>query len=189
MTDEQTPQPARKNRPTPSRKEAEAARREERRPALTRKQRAEQDRRRRQELRTKQREALNSGRGDYLPARDQGPVKAYVRDHVDRRHNIAEFLLPILVFMLLLTTVGGQFLNPAAVTSTVSALWAFTIVGTLFDEILLVRSLKKGLRERFPDVTSFKGTTSYAVLRSSQVRRLRLPKPAIKRGEDFKSRY
>lgn len=189
MTDEQTPPPERKNRPTPSRKEAEAARRQERRPALTRKQRAEQDRRRRQEIRAKQREALNSGRGEYLPPRDQGPVKAYVRDHVDRRHNIAEFLLPILVFMLLFNIFGPQFLNAAATASVVTALWSFTIVATLFDEILLVRSLKKGLRERFSDAAPFKGTTSYAVLRSSQIRRLRLPKPAIKRGEDFKSRY
>ncbi len=189
MTDEQTPPPERKNRPTPSRKEAEAARRQERRPALTRKQRAEQDRRRRQEIRAKQREALSSGRGEYLPPRDQGPVKAYVRDHVDRRHNIAEFLLPILVFMLLFNIFAPQYLDARATATTVSLLWSFTIVATVLDEVVIVRSLKKGLRERFPEAAPFKGTTSYAVLRSSQIRRLRLPKPAIKRGEPFKSRY
>lgn len=112
-----------------------------------------------------------------------------MRDHVDRRHNIAEFLLPTLVFMLLFNIFGPQFLNARATATIVSLLWSFTIVATLFDEVLLVRSLKKGMREQFPDVASFKGTTSYAVLRSSQIRRLRLPKPAIKRGEPFKSRY
>lgn len=189
MTDhEQTPEAGGKGRPTPSRKDAEIARRQERKPAMTRKQRAEQDRKRRQEIRTKQREALNTGRGEYLPPRDQGPMKALVRDHVDRRLNVAEFLLPILVFMLLFNIVGPNFLNAAGVATVVSGLWAFTIIGTVLDEVMLVRSLKKELRSRFPDA-SHKGTTSYAVLRSSQIRRLRLPKPVVKRGEELKARY
>ncbi len=189
MTDhDETPELGGKGRPTPSRKDAEAARRQERKPAMTRKQRMERDRKARQEIRTKQREALNAGQGAFLPARDAGPVKAFVRDYVDRRHNIAEFLLPILVFMLLFNIFGPQFLNSSAVATVVSLLWSFTIVGTVLDEVILVRGLKKGLRARFPDV-SHKGTTSYAVLRSSQIRRLRLPKVAIARGGDFRSRY
>ncbi|MFT4298798.1 MAG: DUF3043 domain-containing protein [Aeromicrobium sp.] len=179
---------AKKGRPTPSRKEAEAARREQRKPAMTRKERLERERKQRQEIRSKQREALNSGTGDYLPPRDQGPVKAFVRDYVDRRYTVAEFLLPILILMLIANLVGQSLLSAAALANSMSLVWSAMILGTLADEILLVRRLKKHLKERFPD-TSHKGTTSYAVLRSSQIRRFRLPKPTIDRGGEFKNHY
>jgi len=186
---DETPELGGKGRPTPSRKDAEAARRQERKPAMTRKQRMERERKARQEIRTKQREALNTGQGAYLPARDAGPVRAYVRDYVDRRRNFAEYLLPILIFMLLFNVVVGSTADNASLAGTVVAgLWMFTIIGTVLDEVTMVRGLKKGLRARFPDV-SHKGTTSYAVLRSSQIRRLRLPKVAIERGGEFRSRY
>lgn len=177
-----------KGRPTPSRKEAELARRQERKPNRTRREQMEADRRRRREIRAQQREALNTGKGDLLPPRDRGPVKAFVRDYVDRRRNVAEYLLVLLVFMLLFNIFGPQVMSAIQVASVVSLLWMATILGTVLDEIVLVRGLKKQLRERFPDA-SHKGTTSYAVLRSSQVRRFRLPKPVIERGGDLKNRY
>ncbi len=51
---------------------------------------------------------------------------------------------------------------------------------------MLSRSLRKELKARFePDET--KGTVAYAILRSMQLRRMRLPKPQLKHGDPMKA--
>ena len=45
---------------------------------------------------------MKSGDERYLPERDQGPVKRFVRDYVDARLSIAEFLLPLLVVIMVM---------------------------------------------------------------------------------------
>ena len=59
---------------------------------------------------------------------------------------------------------------------------------TIIDEIFLVRRLKKEVARRFPD-ESAKGLTLYTLLRSTQLRRWRLPKPQIDRGAPLPERY
>lgn len=186
MTDDaQSPEPSRKGRPTPSRKEAEAERRRQMKRALTRREQMQRERQARAEIRAKQQESLRTGQGAHLPPRDRGPVKAFVRDFVDRRRNVAEYLLPILVAILLISVFTQ---NTPAGGFIVSAIWATVVLATVLDEIVMVRGLKRALRDRFPD-EKHKGTTSYAVLRSSQLRRFRLPKANIQRGGDLKPRY
>jgi hypothetical protein len=55
------------------------------------------------------------------------------------------------------------------------------VVGT--DSFLLSRVLKRSLRARFGDDVVLRGLVSYGVLRSFQIRRLRLPKPVVQRGQ------
>ena len=50
---------------------------------------------------------MRSGDERYLPARDQGPVKRFVRDCVDARLSIAEFLLPLLLGIIILQYSGN----------------------------------------------------------------------------------
>ena len=50
------------------------------------------------------------------------------------------------------------------------------------DSIRVVRGLKAKIRERFGDDKT-KGIAMYAVMRSWQMRRLRLPKPKVKAGD------
>ena len=61
-------------------------------------------------------------------------------------------------------------------------LWLFVIVLIVVDSISLGFRLKKQLNERFPDANK-KGAVAYALMRTLQMRRLRLPKPQVKRGE------
>ena len=74
-----------KGRPTPTRKEAEAAARARAKAALdpkaTRRQQRDQRAARSQEVRA----GLKSGDERYLPARDKGPVRRFIRDFVDSR--------------------------------------------------------------------------------------------------------
>lgn len=176
--------PTSKGRATPSRREAELARRKQMKTALTRKELAKRDRKARGELRSKQQQAMRTGDEKFLPARERGPVRRFLRDYVDRRWNIAEFLLPILVLILLLSLLGQTW----AVTA-VSTLWAFTIVAVVIDTLLLLRGVKKQLAARGFDPADARGARFYALLRSTQLRRFRLPKPQVARGEALSDTY
>lgn len=176
--------PASKGRATPSRREAEQARKRQMKTPMTRKEQTKRDRKARNDLRSKQQQAMRTGDEKFLPARERGPVRRFLRDYVDRRWNIAEFLLPILVLILLLSLVGQTW----AVTA-VSSLWAFTIVAVVLDTLLLLRGVKKQLAERGFDAADARGARFYALLRSTQLRRFRLPKPQVARGEVLSGTY
>lgn len=175
--------PGRKGRATPSRKEAEAARKKAMKTPLTRKEQMRRERSARSTLRQKQQEALRSGSGPHLPPRDQGPVRAYARDVVDRRRNVAEYLLPILILAFV-----ASFVPVAAAQLFAVYAWTLMLVGVIVDEVAMTRQLKRGLRDRFGG-ESHKGVTGYAVLRSTQLRRFRLPPVAIERGAPLRTHY
>ncbi|WP_207392636.1 DUF3043 domain-containing protein [Aeromicrobium sp. IC_218] len=181
---EHNDQPGGKGRPTPSRREAEAARKAQMKKANTRKDQMKAQRAMRDSAREKQRRALaGEGSAADLPSRDRGPVKAFVRDYVDRRFSVAEFLLPLLVLMLVLSTVGGEWGSVVVVY-----LWMATILLVGLDSVRLVVGVRRQIRTRF-GAEHVRGTTSYALLRSTQLRRFRLPKAMVPRGAPLKERY
>ena len=68
--------------------------------------RAELRRREREDnakLRIRQNEALRGGDQRFLPLVDQGPQRRYIRDYVDARRNLGDFMLIVLLVLL----VGG----------------------------------------------------------------------------------
>ena len=166
-----------KGRPTPSRKEAEAARKQSLKlpkdPKAAKKAARERDR----EARAQQRAALAAGDERALPARDQGPVKRYVRDFVASRFTIAEYF----IFVALAVLVLGFIPNPV-VQLAVSISWMALIALVAFDEIFLLVRLTSALRKRFPNKAERKGALFYAALRTLQLRRFRLPPPRVRRG-------
>lgn len=166
-----------KGRPTPKRSEAEALRRAVVKPPTNRKEAAKRAREQRRTAMNKQREALLSGDERHLPARDRGPVRRFVRDFVDAKWHVAEYFLPIAVLILVLS-----MLPSLAARNIALLLWLAVIVMIVFDSVLLSRRLKKQLRDRFPG-ENLRGTTAYALMRTMQMRRMRLPRPQIKRGE------
>ena len=168
-----------KGRPTPTRKEAEAAARERAKVGRDKKAAAKMLRERRSQQNAKMREGMRSGDERYLPARDQGRVKRFVRDFVDSRLCMAEFLLPLLVVIMVSQSFNPQLAN---------GLWSATILVVLLDTTLMVFRVRREVRRRFPD-DSHKGVTSYALLRSLQMRWLRLPKRQVKLGERLPERY
>ncbi len=173
-----------KGRPTPKRKEAQAARKQRMTPPRDRKEAARAQRERARRERGKTRAAL-SGRGDtrYLPPRDRGPVRAFCRDFIDARRSVAEFLLPALLVIVVL----GMVPNPTA-RNLVGILWMLTIVLTVADTLFLVWRVGRELKVRFPDENT-RGAKFYAVMRSSQMRFLRLPKPQVKPGQKLPDHY
>jgi len=130
-------------------------------------------------------QALRTGDERHLPARDRGPVRRFCRDFVDARWNVAEWLLPLLLIILLLSFLGAG--SPFAAWLQVTV-WSATIIGTVFDTLLLIWRARRELCRRFPD-ENLRGAVAYTVLRSSQLRRLRLPKPQVSRGATLPERY
>lgn len=164
-----------KGRPTPKRKVAEAA---NKRPLVPNDRRAaaKAARDKQREMRDRQYQAMQTGDERYLPARDKGPVKRYVRDHVDARWNLGEFFLPVaLVFIVLSLFTAG---NTDLAFVTVMALYGIVLL-TVIDAFVMWRGLRKRIRAKFGEVP--RGTVMYAVMRAFQLRRARLPKPAHKK--------
>ncbi|MFS4097266.1 DUF3043 domain-containing protein [Streptomyces sp. AF1A] len=166
-----------KGRPTPKRSEAQAQRRSVAHTPTNRKDAARRQREERRQAMERQRQALAGGDERYLPARDKGPVRKFARDWVDSRFNVAEFFLPLAVVILVLSVV-----RVPSIQSIALLLWLVVIVLIVVDAAVSGLRLKKRLKERFADQNT-RGAVAYALMRSLQMRRLRLPKPQVKRGE------
>ncbi|MFJ6013344.1 DUF3043 domain-containing protein [Streptomyces sp. NPDC092952] len=167
-----------KGRPTPKRSDAQSQRRRASSGApLDRKEAMRRQRSARRADLARQREALSNGDERYLPARDKGPVRRFVRNYVDSRFCVAEFFLPLAVMILILSVIQVQNIQTISLL-----LWLVVIVLIVLDSIRLSFQLRKQLRERFPD-TPKRGAVAYGLMRTLQMRRLRLPKPQVNRGE------
>lgn len=131
-----------------------------------------------QEQRLKMRQAMDTGDEKFLPFRDKGPQKRFARDYVDARFSLGEFLMfGALVFVIV------SLLVPASSELMVYVLGGFWLMflAVFVDAFILFRKLKKRVTEKFGDVE--RGTVWYGTMRALQFRRLRLPKPQVKRGE------
>jgi hypothetical protein len=166
-----------KGRPTPKRKESESARKlgisVPKDPKAARRAASARDR----EARAKSRAGLMAGDPAYFPRRDAGPVKAQVRDYVDRRRTVGEFFVPFAFVVLLL----GLINNPT-VQTTVVYVWTSVLLLVVLDTILVGILLGRSLRKDFPQKSDRKGAVSYGVLRALQLRRFRIPPPRLKAG-------
>ncbi|MGV8968916.1 MAG: DUF3043 domain-containing protein [Microbacteriaceae bacterium] len=165
-----------KGRPTPTRKEKEEARK---RPLVSN-DRAEARRNARSAMaleREKQRIGLANGVERYMPLRDRGPQKRYIRDYVDARTSIGEFLIPLMFFVIVLSLFPQIEIQFA---STILILVFF--IGAILDGVALGLIVRKKLRERFGAEKVEVGVRWYAAMRAFQLRVLRMPKPQVKRG-------
>lgn len=165
-----------KGRPTPTRKEREAARK---RPLVPddRKQARKEHREKMNASREKARLGMAAGEEKYLPQRDKGPQKKWVRDYVDARISIGEFLIPVMFFVIILTFIPSV----EAQTISILGLWAFFLVAVL-DSVILGFIVRRKLTQKF-GADKVEKVRWYAAMRSLQLRVLRLPKPQVKRGQ------
>ncbi len=172
-----------KGRPTPSRKEAEAAARARAKVPRTRREQMAAQRAARGETSQKMRQAMKTGEERYLPARDRGPVRRFVRDFVDSRFSFTELMVPLLVVSMILGYSGVPSLLQLGNTVLFT-----TIVVIIVDIVMLRFRLRREMKRRFPDEPT-KGITLYAALRSLQMKFLRLPKAQVKIGDKLPETY
>jgi len=172
-----------KGRPTPSRKEAEAASKARAKVPRSRKEASAAQRAARTESSQKMRTAMKTGDERFLPARDKGPVRRFVRDFVDSRFSFVELMIPLLI----VTMVLGYSGNPRLANIGNSVLFG-TLLLIVVDILVMRFRLRRQLAQRF-GAESSKGTTYYAVMRSLQMKFMRLPKSQVKIGQQLPEHY
>jgi len=172
----------RKGHATPKRKEAQQARQ---RPLVVadRKAAKKAERAKRDELYAKQNEAMTTGDPrleKYLPQRDRGPVRRFARDYVDARWCLGELFLPLAFVILILMMFSSSY--------PVVAFWATVgmyavVFGGLIDSTVMVYFLRRRLKESFTADQIPGWTGMYAFQRSFMLRRFRMPRPRVERGQ------
>jgi len=172
-----------KGRATPSRKQVEQARvrplvgASSKTSNLTKEQRREASRL----ARERYNEGMRTGDERYLPARDKGPIKRFVRDWVDAGRSISEYFLWV-ALGLLLTMAVLQQAYPGLALIIMLAIYVM-VFATIGDLYFRSRKLRKALAAKFGEGSIPKGTVRYGVMRSMQFRRGRMPKPQVPRGQ------
>lgn len=164
-----------KGRATPTRAEQEAKRI---RPLVATTKEAKKAAR--SEMRERQERArvgMANGEERFLSPRDKGPQRRFARDWTDAGWHLAEFLMPMMVIVLLLSILPAASMQFWAFIG----LWAY-IVFAIVDMYFLSRRVKKMAAEKWGDRRE-KGLGWYAAMRSIQMRFMRMPKPQAKRGE------
>ncbi|MDO5741075.1 MAG: DUF3043 domain-containing protein [Ornithinimicrobium sp.] len=167
--------PLGKGRPTPKRRDAEAA---NRRPLVGAAQnKTPEAKAKARSARSEIREAMLRGEERYLPERDKGPERRFLRDTVDSRRNVGEILLPAMLIVLALSVIQQDWAKMASFVGAYSL-----ILFAIIDNWLLWRRAKANFLEAFGHLPG-KGSASYTVLRAFQMRGSRIPRPALKRGD------
>lgn len=172
-----------KGRPTPSRKAAEAAAKARAKTPRTRKEQAAAQRAARSDSSQKMRAAMKTGDERYLPTRDKGPERRFIRDYIDARFSLVELMIPMMIVTLVLGYSGSAYL-----ASVGNIVLLGTLVLVVIDVIFLRVRLRRELGHRFPEAP-LKGTTYYAVMRALQMKFMRLPRAQVKIGQELPEHY
>ena len=178
LSEDPSSTPAGKGRPTPKRKDAEAA---NKRPLVNtdRKSARKADSSKARTQRDLELKAMQTGDEKNMPARDRGPQRRFMRDAVDARWNLGEFMIPVAIVLFI---VQLMFAKTIIGEMAINLLFLFIVAFSL-DCFLLWLSVKKRLRAKFGADVQLKGAAFYTVSRSLQIRRSRLPKPQVKHGQ------
>lgn len=177
---------AKKGKPTPKRKDA-ATRKQSLAPIVSREEK-KRSRLENKKLRAASHAAYMRGDESAMPARDRGPARRYVRDFVDSRRSVGEYFMPVIFIVLILTmlpsnkkTADGLPVIPTTQYVAIGIMWTLLAIAVI-DGYFLSRRIKKNVAAKFPDA-SLKGLGMYGWLRSTQMRRMRVPRPQKKAGD------
>ncbi len=181
-----------KGRPTPKRSTAEGRRGPVAPPPKTQREAVKRSKtvgktltkEERREQSVLRRERMMRGDDAYVLPRDRGAVRAYVRDLVDTRRNIAGILMPIALLSFVIILIPAL-----ARQSYGSIILLVAILAAVADSVIFGRQLSRKVAEKFPKgdssglSTKPRGLGFYAFNRACLPRRWRVPRPRVGRGE------
>ncbi|WP_308170180.1 DUF3043 domain-containing protein [Acrocarpospora catenulata] len=170
-----------KGRPTPKRSEAQGRRRSPVTAPANRKEAYRLARERDRKQRDQAREGMLRGDEKYLPARDRGPVRRFARDFVDSRRLPGQYFLPAVLLIMLASMVPFPLEIRRWVLTAYTMSLPLVMVLVLVSSFYVAGRVKREAAEKFPG-ENLKGVGFYAAMRSSQIRRLRFPKPTVLPG-------
>ena len=168
-----------KGRPTPKRRDAERKRSGPvAPPPANRREAARRVREQAREQRKQVKTGTRSGDTRHMLTRDQGPVRQLVRDLVDNRRHIGVLLLPAA-----LLPVVAQLSGSEQVLALATTLWLATLLAAISDFVITALVVRHRVRSDFPEERKMRGHILYAVVRTAQFRRFRLPPPRVSVGD------
>lgn len=170
--------PVGKGRPTPKRKEREAA---NNRGMLADPKADAKDRRlKAREQREREYQAMKQGDERNMPAEHRGPERRFLRDFVDARTGMGEFLLPMAIGFVVLSL----FMSQAGILGFVLIVVFYVLVlAAGVETFITIKRIKKHFGARFGLDRLPRGWTFYVISRALNMRRFRVPRPKVKRGE------
>lgn len=132
----------------------------------------------RRERMADRRERMLAGEDSALLERDRGPVRRYVRDIVDARYNLLGLFMPValgLMFIMIAVPQIQYYISPAMM---------LLMVLMAVDGVMVARKVSRMVDAKFPDNTEARWKLGmYAASRASTLRRMRAPRPQVRRGE------
>lgn len=173
-----------KGRPTPKMKEAQSRNLHPLVPK-DRKAEAKAAKKRIRAREDKQYEAMRTGDLPNMPRVERDPAHIYMRDYIDARFNISEYFMPVtLITLLAMMVLMVQW--PALYVPLMAALYIY-LIACIIDVWLMWRKLKPKLIKKYGEKSVAKGSRafSYAMQRTIQPRRWRIPKPRAKKRGDW----
>ncbi|MDE0572948.1 DUF3043 domain-containing protein [Demequina sp. B12] len=167
-----------KGRPTPKRKDQEAANRR----SVMDDGKADVKARKAKEraLRDREYQALRAGDEANMPYEHRGPERRFLRDWVDARWSIGEFLLPLALAFVLASLFTAQ-MGPIG-GLLVLVFYGIVLIAAV-ETFIMVRRVKKHFIAKFGQERLPRGWSFYVISRALNLRRFRLPKPKVSRGE------
>jgi hypothetical protein len=170
--------PIGKGHATPKRKEREAA---QRRPLVASSKEDSKRRRAEQRARSaKEQAALQTGDERYMPRQHAGAPRRFARDFVDARTTVSEFLLPAAVVSMIALIFLDRY--PEIVNGIGTALLLMMVAWTI-ESAILTRKMRKQATAKFGAEHLPRMYAVYGVTRMMQLRRFRLPKAQVTRGQ------
>lgn len=178
LNDLPAPDPGKKGRPTPKRKDRE----KERQRALVLDAKADSQKRRAQRRAQMEKEqaALRSGDEANMPIQFRGPENRFIRDFIDSRTTIGEFLLPMSFIFVVASLV---FSERQELGGLIILVFYTIVVAAIIEAVVLFRRLKKQVIAKFGEKRLPRGWRFTAISRHFNIRRFRLPRPKVRRGE------
>ncbi|GAA4388360.1 DUF3043 domain-containing protein [Tsukamurella soli] len=186
-----------KGRPTPSRRQAEnrrrgpvapapmtrkeaRSRRKETAPVLSKEEKREASTKRRSAA-ADRRERMMAGEEKYLPVREKGEVKRYTRSLVDSRRYVSTLFIPVALVVMVYMFIVIK--DPLLSSLAMPILLVFVAI-MVIEGLLVGRSINRKVQARFPGTTEAGFRLGwYAFMRSTQLRRMRIPRPQVKPGD------
>ena len=167
-----------KGRPTPKRKQQEAANR--RGLVLDAKADSRERRARNRAQRDKEFAALRDGDERNMPAEHRGPERRFMRDFIDARTSLGEFLLPASILAVIASISVG---NADELGGLIILVFYGIVLYAIVEVIVIMRSLKKHFIAKYGEVKLPRGWRFYMASRHFNLRRFRLPRPKVGRGQ------
>ena len=171
--------PVGKGRPTPKRSDAQR-----RRggpvppPPANRKEAAKRAREQAAVARTEARQGAARGDDRHLPGRDAGPVRALVRDVVDARRSVGVLMLPMALLLVV-----AQLSKNITVINFAATLFLAVILALAADVVVTSFTIRRRVAEQFPGEGRMARHVGYGILRSTVLRRFRMPTPRVSPGK------